>query len=454
MEREADVIVVGAGLSGLIAAREVIRAGKTPLILEALDRVGGRILTEEVEPGVLLEMGAQWIGDTHARMFALAEELGVRTFPQFEDGETTYEFAGKHVMREEEFHTTYADELKGWDEALTAIDELAAQVPVEAPWLTPNAVELDKMTAGQWMDGRSLGPVARSIMEICAVGITAIPTHEISFLDLLYNIQGCGVTAALMSESEGGAQTTRFVGGTSMIPEKLADSIGREHIVFGEQVQTIDYDDDSVTAICRSGLRARGKQIIVAIAPTLAGRITYDPPLNGVRDQLTQRIPQASAAKLYAIYDEPFWRADGLNAQLISDRGPAAMSNDSCLADGGPGIILGFLEGPRARVEGRWPMEQRRDAFIDELGRHFGPKALKPIKYVEGEWADREFTRGCYNANLGPLAWTYFGEALNTPIGPIKWGATETANEWSAYMEGAVEAGERSAREVLEAIEG
>lgn len=452
MPREADVVVVGAGLSGLIAARDVLAAGYEPLVLEANDRVGGRILTEEPLPGVHLELGAQWIGDTHHRMKALAADLGVATYAQFEDGETSYEFAGE-VLRGEAFHQRHGQEVAAVDGVLRELDRMAATVPIEAPWKAPRADEWDRITVGQWYDAQGLSPVARSLLEICTVGILSVPTVEVSLLGLLVNVVTCGVTADLLSESEGGAQTTRFVGGSSQIPLRLAAALG-ERVVLDSPVQTIEHTADSVTVTCRGGLVARGKRVIVALAPTLAGRILYDPPLPGQRDQLTQRMPQASAHKAFAIYDEPFWRADGLNAQLISDVGPARMSNDSCMPEGsgGPGIILAFFEGESARVAGRWPEAERQAALKDELGRHFGPRAAKPNLIVEGAWVERQWTRGCYNANPGPCGWIHFGEALSAPIGPISWAATETAQEWSGYMEGAVDAGQRAAREALDAL--
>jgi monoamine oxidase len=451
MAREADVIVVGAGLSGLVAARDVLVAGYEPLVVEADRRVGGRILTEDVG-GVPLELGAQWIGDTHYRMEALAAELGVGIYPQFEEGETSYEFAGE-VLRERAFHAKYDGELGGVERVLRTLDQMAETVPAGAPWLAPDADAWDRVTVGQWYDSQGLSPVARTLLEICTVGILAVPTVEVSLLCLLFNVAVCGVTADLLAESEGGAQTKRLFGGTSQIPLRLAAALG-DRVVLESPVLTIDYTDDRVTVTCRGGLVAAGRQVIVALSPMLAGRIMYDPPLPGVRDQLTQRVPQASAHKMFAIYDEPFWRADGLNAQLISEAGPARMSNDSCLPDGagGPGIILAFLEGESARVAGRWPAEQRHGALCAELGRHFGPRAARPQRIVERGWADREWIRGCYNSNMGPCGLLHFGAALAEPIGPIKWAATETANAWSGYMEGAVEAGHRAAQQALEGI--
>jgi monoamine oxidase len=448
---EADVIIVGAGLSGMIAARSVLAAGLRPLVLEADSRVGGRILTEEVLPGVPVELGAQWIGDTHHRMFRLAAELGVQTFAQYDDGDTSYELDGSGVLREKDFRAKFAGELAELERVLRRLDELAAEVPVEAPWLAPRAVEWDVITADTWYDEQNLSPVARTLLEICTVGILAVPTVEVSFLHLLFTIQTCGVTADLFAESEGGAQSTRFIGGTSEIPRRLAALIA-DHIVLDVPVQLIEHTADSVTVHCRGGLVARGRRVIVAVSPTLAGRIMYDPPLSGVRDQLTQRLPNGSAMKAFFVYGEPFWRTDGFNGQLISDVGPARMSNDTCLPGDDHGVILLFLEGDQARTFGRLPQDERRTALTAELVRHFGSKAARPEFYVDGEWSDRQWTRGCYNANHGPHVWTTYGPALAAPIGVIHWASTDTATHWSAYMEGAVDAGERAAQAVIDSL--
>ena len=446
--READVIIVGAGLSGMIAARRVLDAGLKPLVLEADDRVGGRILTEEVLPGVPVELGAQWLGDTHERMFRLAAELGVETFAQYDKGETSYELAGSGVLRENEFQARFASELKELELVLRRLDVLATEVPVEAPWQAPRAIEWDAITAGAWYDAQGLSQVARTLLEICTVGILAVPTAEVSFLHLLFTIQTCGVTSELFAESEGGAQTTRIIGGTNEIPRRLAALIA-DHIVLDVPVQLIEHTADSVTVHCRGGLVARGRRVIVAISPTLAGRIMYDPPLPGVRDQLTQRLPNGSAMKAFFIYDEPFWRNDGFNGQLISDIGPARMSNDTCIPGDEHGVILLFLEGDQARTYGRIPEAQRREALTQELVRHFGSAAANPEFYIDGEWSERQWTRGCYNANHGPHVWTTYGPALTAPIGVIHWASTDTATYWSAYMEGAVDAGERAAQAVI-----
>jgi monoamine oxidase len=449
---EADVAIVGAGLAGLYLARELIKAGVEPLILEADTRVGGRILTvPDAYPGLPFELGAQWIGDTHHRMAALADELGVATYEQLDHGETSYELADSGVVRGAAFGDQFAAEIAAVERVLSELDTLASEVDPATPWTATRAQEWDHLTAGQFYDRQGLAPVARQLLEICTVGILAVPTHEVSLLHLLFTVQTCGVTAQLFSESEGGAQTKRFVGGTAEIPRRLAQHLG-DRILFDCPVQGIDYGSTGVVVSARGGISVRAQRAVVTVSPTLAGRIMYHPPLPGVRDQLTQRMPNGSAMKAFFVYDEPFWQEAGLNGQIVSDVGPARMTNDSGIPGRSEGVILAFLEGEQARTFGRWGESDRRAALTAELVRHFGPRAAKPSFYLDGEWAGRPWTRGCYNANMGPLGWTHFGAALAEPIGLIHWAGTDTAVSWSAYMEGAVDSAQRVCGEVLRAL--
>ena len=193
------------------------------------------------------------------------------------------------------------------------------------------------------------------------------------------------------------------------------------------------------------------RRAIVAIAPTLAGRISYDPPLPGYRDQLTQRMPLGTVAKCMALYDEPFWRAEGLSGQALSDLGPVKLTYDNSPPDGSPGVLLGFLEGRQAREMGRLPAEQRRVAVVDCFRRFFGERAARPERYVERLWAEEEWTRGCYGCHMPPGAWTAYGAALGEPVGRVHWASAETATVWNGYMDGAVQSGQRAALEALEA---
>jgi monoamine oxidase len=241
------------------------------------------------------------------------------------------------------------------------------------------------------------------------------------------------------------------VGGSQMVSIRLAQELGEGAVRLNAPVRRIEHGDGRVT-VHGDGITARGKRVIVALPPTLTSRIAYDPPLPGHRDQLTQRMPQGSVIKCMAIYDEPFWRADGLSGQATSDAGPAKVVFDNSPPDGSPGVLLAFLEGERARTLGRLPAEERRRQILDGLTRLFGPRAAQPERFIERIWAEEEWTRGCYGCYMPPGAWTSFGATLRAPIGAIHWAGAETATVWNGYMDGAVQSGRRAAREALSAV--
>jgi monoamine oxidase len=184
----------------------------------------------------------------------------------------------------------------------------------------------------------------------------------------------------------------------------------------------------------------------------LAGRIDYYPLLPPWRNQLTQRTPMGSVIKCNAIYDEPFWRAEGLSGQATGDGEGARVVFDNSPPDATPGILLGFLEGDEARRLGRADPADRRQAVLDSFVRYFGPKAARPLDFVELDWQAEPWTGGCYGTLFGPNVWTRYGPALREPVGPIHWAGTETASVWSGYMDGAVSSGQRAATEVLAAL--
>ncbi len=193
---------------------------------------------------------------------------------------------------------------------------------------------------------------------------------------------------------------------------------------------------------------------IVAIPPALCGRIAYDPPLPGLRDQLTQRMPQGTVIKCMAVYDEPFWRTVGLSGQAASTSGPVKVVFDNSPPDGRPGVLLGFLEAREARRLGSRPAEERRRAVLDGFARFFGQRAAEPERYIERSWAEEEWSRGCYGGYFPTGGWTDYGPALRRPVGRVHWAGAETATAWMGYMDGAVRSGEEAAREVLAAEPG
>lgn len=199
----------------------------------------------------------------------------------------------------------------------------------------------------------------------------------------------------------------------------------------------------------RAGTVRDADHVVVTLPPTLAGRLEYAPALPSWRDQLTQRMPAGSVIKCFAVYDEPFWRADGLNGQAASDVGPVKVTFDNSPPSGTPGVLMGFLEGAEARAAARLPEEQRRKLVLDCFVRYFGPRAATPVRYFERDWMAEEFTRGCYGAHFTTGVWTSYGHAWREPVGRIHWAGAECSPEWNGYMEGALRSGEAVADEVL-----
>jgi monoamine oxidase len=446
-DADADVAIVGAGLAGLTAARDLTAAGARVLVVEARDRVGGRVLNHDIGDGKIVEVGGQWIGPTQDRLAALARELAIETFPTYAKGDNVLEYGGRLRRYRGTIPRINALVLADFGRAQLRLNQLARKVPLNAPWEAPNAAKLDGQTVATWMRRNLATPGARALLELGIEAVWAAQPEDMSLLHALFYIHSAG-KLELLFDTEGGAQQDRFVGGSQLVALKLAERLGAERLLLSSPVRRLQHGPDGVV-VHSDRATVRAKRAIVAIAPTLAGRIAYDPPLSGYRDQLTQRMPLGTVAKCMAIYDEPFWRAEGLSGQGTSDVGPVKLTFDNSPPDGSPGVLLGFLEGRRARELGRLPADQRRAAVIDCFGRLFGPRARSPERYVERLWAEEEWTRGCYGCHMPTGAWTEYGPALREPIGPIHWAGAEVATVWSGYMDGAVRSGETAAAAAL-----
>jgi monoamine oxidase len=447
---EADVVVVGAGLAGLAAARGLRARGVSVVVMEARDRVGGRVLNHDIGDGKVVELGGQWIGPTQERLAALATELGVETFPTYVKGHNLIEYGDALRRYRGRIPRINPVVLVDVERAQRKLTRMARSVPLHAPWEAPGAAKLDGQTLATWMRRNLATKPGRMLLEIGVEAVWAAQPEDMSLLHVLFYIHSAG-SLELLFETEGGAQQDRFVGGSQLIATRMAEQLGEERLVLDGPVRRIEHSYDRVT-VHADGALARGRRAILAVAPALAARIAYDPPLPGYRDQLTQRMPLGTVAKCMAIYDEPFWRAEGLSGQGLSDRGAVRLTFDNSPPDGSPGVLLGFLEGRRARELGRVPEQERRTAVIDCFARMFGPRAAKPDAYVEQLWAEEEWTRGCYGCHMPTGAWTGYGSALHPPLGSLHWAGAEYAHVWNGYMDGAVRSGEAAAAEVLEVL--
>jgi monoamine oxidase len=441
-----DVVVVGAGLAGLAAARRLVDAGAEVMVLEARDRVGGRTLTLPAADGTPIDHGGQWIGPTQDRIAALADRVGVTTYPSYERGLHT-EFRDGQAHR-------FDGPLPGGDlvavvelgQAIRELDAMAAQVPPEAPWAAADALAWDSQTVETWVQARVTGERARTWLRTAVRGTLAAEPRELSLLHTLFVIRSAGGMAPLLATA-GGAQERRFHQGAQTISIRLAETLGGR-VVLGTPAEVVRHGSHGVV-VEGGGRTVAARRAILAIPPALAGRLAYRPALPGWRSQLTQRVPMGSVIKVHALYERPFWREEGLSGLALSDRGPVRIVYDNSPAAGSPGVLVGFIEGEQARTWGRRGPADRRAAVLACLGDYFGERASRPRELLERSWAEEEYSGGCYAGYFPPGVWTSFGQALREPVGPLHWAGTETATVWAAYMEGAVQSGERAAEEVL-----
>jgi monoamine oxidase len=446
MSADADVVVVGAGLAGLTAARDLLAAGRSVTVAEARDRVGGRVVSWPVGDGQVVEMGGQYAGPTQDRILALAADLGVATFRTHDEGRNVLHFNGKRGTYSGAIPRINPVVLADVGRAQARLETLARRVPADAPWTAARAAAWDGQTFETWMRRNAASRSARTLLALAIEAVFACEPGDVSLLHVLFYCRAGGSLQRLIATS-GGAQQDRFVGGSALIAERLAGRLGDGVVRLSQPVIRIAVGADRVTTVTPAG-EFTSRRVIVSVPPALAGRIDYEPALPAGRNQLTQRAPMGSVIKCQAIYDEPFWRAAGLSGQATGDGGGSRVVFDNSPPGGSPGILLAFVEGDEARRLGRVGAPERRQAVLDSLVRYFGPRAASPSGYLELDWQQERWTGGCYGTLFGPNVWTRYGYALSQPVGRIHWAGTETATAWCGYMDGAVRSGERAAAEV------
>lgn len=459
-QRQADVVVVGAGIAGLTAARRLAQAGRSVIVVEARDRVGGRTLSREIAPGFFLELGAAWVGPTQDRVLALIEELGLQLFGQHLEGEIVYFSRGERSTFRDRppLGAVPPDPLIVPDLAVAAtwIDRVARGIPVGQAWLAEDAEGLDRQTLETWLRARTLNLLGQTEKNFAA-GFEALfgaEAREMSALFALHYVACAGTEGTPGSferllNTRNGAQEQKILQGSQALCTRMAAELG-PRLILSNPVRRVVQDGSGVRVIGDHGSVQAGRAIF-ALPPHLAGRINWEPALPPERDQLTQRLGFGWLIKCIAVYDTPFWRKEGLNGSAVVSDGPARSIFDVSPADGSRGALLGFVGGDGARRYSGRPEDLRR-AVIDNFVHCFGDAALEVREWFVQDWAREEWTRGCPTMIAPPGVLTAYGAALSAPVGRIHWAGTETAGYWTGYMDGAVRSGERAAREVLDLL--
>jgi monoamine oxidase len=446
---EADVCVVGAGLAGLTAARRLSRAGPSVIVLEARERVGGRVWTQTSGTGVPVDMGGCFVGPNHERMHALTKEMGVRTFPTYVQGDNVLATGGKVRRYRGDIPRISPVALLSAAQGIARMNAMAKKVPVDAPWDSPNAARWDAISVRAWLSrARVPTRLGRDLIEATVRACFAADLSEVSLLNWLFLARSAGGVESLMTIA-GGYQDSQFEGGVQQVPDAMAADLG-DAVVRSCPVAAVTQRVDRVIV---EGARATvtARRVVLALPRALAGGIRFDPVLPADHALLIHQIPAGTEVKMVAIYGEPFWRADGVCGATVATDDAIEVTLDTTQPGHPEGVIAGYSAGPRARALAGLSETARRSAFLTMLTTRLGPMAAAPLDVLEQNWAEEQWTRGCSMGHFPTGVLTQYGRRLREPVGRVHWAGTETASTSYGGMDGAVRSGERVCEEILTA---
>lgn len=442
-----DVVVVGAGLSGLICARDLRRRGHRVRLLEARERPGGRLHSRPTASGLEVDLGGQWGGRTHHRLAALVEDLQLRRFPSPADGDGHFHWQG--VRRRAPLAEHFSDSLLFFQpEALglpprevsdalalnAALEALAREVPAAAPWSAPDATRLDRTTIAAWFDQRQAGPLARhGIRWLTRVGGSGgFEPHESSLLHLAW-------TQAVAPQRDT-PEAWLVEGAMGQVGRRLAEELA-DALQLRAPVEAIEETAGAVRVHHSGGAVLEARAVVVAIPPALRLGLRFSPPLPPAWTALLERSPMGGMVKVLALYPEAFWRQEGLSGLGIGDLPLLELTADSSPPGGRPGVLASFIAADAAAHWQRRDARARRESVLADLTAYWGPGAANPTELILHNWNEDPWTRGAFTSFLTPGAWSTHGPSWRESHGRVLWAGTEAALRWPGYFEGAIEAG-------------
>ncbi|GBL97350.1 Amine oxidase [flavin-containing] B [Araneus ventricosus] len=455
---DSEVIVVGGGISGLSAAKWLHEAGINVICLEARDRVGGRTLTKRDPKVGYVDIGGAYVGPTQDRLLRMAKEFNVENYKVNEVEDLLHYKNGRQTRFSSGTLPKRRNPLVDMDinNIFYLMDKMGEEIPTDAPWNANHADEWDTMTYKEFLKKNCWTKGGLEFFKnFVNINITS-ESYEASLLSFLWYIKQCGGTKRIFSTANGG-QERKFKGGTQQISEKMAEKLGDGVVIKNSPVVGINQESkDFVLVRTLNGKEYKTKYIILACPPVVQLKIHFTPELPPLRSQLMQRMPMGTVMKAILYYKKAFWKELGLCGSMLVEGGdehPVFYALDDTKPDGSYPAIIGFVLADKCRRMCVLTPEERKNKVARSLAQVIGSsEALKPIHYEEKNWMDEQYSGGCYTAMYPPGFFTRYGRVIRTPIDRLYFAGTETAVKWSGYMEGAIEAGERAAREILYAM--
>ncbi|NKG19510.1 flavin monoamine oxidase family protein [Paeniglutamicibacter terrestris] len=448
---DRDVVIIGAGPSGLTAAYELRKAGKSVAVLEARDRVGGRTWSQNMD-GATIEIGGQWISPDQTGLYSLIEELGIETFERYKEGASVYlaDDGTRSVYTGDDFpvaESTVAE----MNKLIKEMDRLTAQVDPDAPWAHPQAAELDMISFHHWLRTISGDEVAcNNVGLFIAGGMLTKPAHTFSALQALLMSSSAGSFSNLVDEDF--ILDRRMVGTMQGVSIAVAERLG-EDVFLNNPVLKLDWSEDGVTAY-GTDVTVHAKKVIIAVPPNLYSRISYNPPLPRRQHVTHQHQSMGLVIKVHAVYETPFWREEGLSGTCF---GPSAIVQelyDNTYHEETTGTLVGFISDLQADAMFLLPEAERKDAILASMAKFLGAKALEPSVFYLSDFGAEEWTRGAYATSYDLGGLFRFGPDQNKNVGPIYFSSSDLAGEGYQHVDGAVRMGRRTAVRINAAIEG
>ena len=455
LELDRDVVIVGAGPSGLTAARQLKKAGLSVAVLEARDRVGGRTWTDTVD-GAMLEIGGQWVSPDQTGLLGLLDELGLQTYSRYRDGESVYIGAdGKRTLYTGDTFPVSETTAVEMDKLTALLDSLAAEMDPEEPWAHPKARELDTISFHHWLRQNSTDEEAcNNIGLFIAGGMLTKPAHAFSALQAVLMAASAGSFTNLTDEDF--ILDKRVVGGMQQVSLLQAAELG-DDVVLGSPVRTINWAEDAsggyrVTAVSDQAT-VNARFVIMAVPPNLYTRVSFNPPLPRRQHQMHQHQSLGLVIKVHAVYSSPFWREDGLSGTAFGAGAIVQEVYDNTNHEDPRGTLVGFVSDEKADAMFELSAEDRRRAILESIASFLGEKALEPEVYYESDWGSEEWTRGAYAASYDLGGLHRYGKDQLTPVGPIYWSCSDLAAEGYQHVDGAVRMGQLTAARIVAAAD-
>lgn len=449
---QRDVVVVGAGPAGLRAAREIQSSGRSVAVLEARDRVGGRTWSREID-GAFLEIGGQWISDDQTELLGLLKELGKDTFSRYREGENVYLDAEgvAHRFNTDMFPAGERTEAE-MDRIIGILDDLAAQIEVAAPWDHPKARELDTIAFSQWLKEQSDDAAARENIGIfMAGGMLTKPAHSFSLLQAVLMAASAGSFSNLVDENF--ILDRRVVGGMQSVSEAMAEELEAETVFLNTPVRTVRWQQDGTAVeVVSERVTVQAQKVILAVPPNLYSRISYEPSLPWLQQQMHQHQSMGVVIKVHAVYETPFWRDKGLSGTGFGAAELCQEVYDNTNYGDSRGTLVAFVSDEQADAMFKLDADERRRRILESISHYLGEEAKSPVVYYESDFASEEWTRGAYATSYDLGGLHRYGAHQQDPVGPIHWACSDLAAEGYQHVDGALRQGRLIAQDVLKLL--